>query len=86
MTNTKEQEYFENWMCENKHEYDNIPIEELLKDYFQHRLKEIMPSDEEIENKAEYMQRPRNPKNNVKEEFIYGYMQGVEWLKEKLIK
>ncbi len=44
----------------------------------------IMPSDEEIEKRAEYMQRPRNPSNDIKEEFIYGYMQGADWIINKI--
>lgn len=42
-----------------------------------------LPDDDEIEKKAEYMQRPRNPKNDNKEEFIYGYMQGADWIINK---
>ena len=30
---SKERIFFENWMCENEYEYDNIPIEELLEAY-----------------------------------------------------
>ena len=55
-----------------KYEYDN------LKD------QNIIPSDEEIEKRAEYMQRPRNTNNDIKEEFIYGYMQGADWIINKL--
>ena len=43
------QDYFENWMEENQHEYDNIPIENLLEDYLADYKKEAeakMPSDE----------------------------------------
>lgn len=43
-------------------------------------FKSSLPNDEEIEKRAEYMQKPRNPKNDNKEEFIYGYMQGAEWI------
>lgn len=30
---SKEEIFFENWMIENKYEYHNIPIEELLQQY-----------------------------------------------------
>ena len=43
-----------------------------------------LPNDDEIEKRAEYMQRPRNPNNDNKEEFIYGYMQGAEWIINKV--
>ena len=42
-----------------------------------------LPNDDEIEKRAEYMQRPRNPSNDIKEEFIYGYMQGADWIINK---
>ena len=45
-----------------------------------------LPDDDEIEKMAEFMQRPRNPKNDNKEEFIHGYMQGADWVIDKLNK
>ena len=48
-----------------------------------HVVSVSLPSDDEIEKRAEYMQRPRNPKNDNKEEFIYGYMQGADWIINK---
>ena len=43
-----------------------------------------LPDDDEIEKRAEYMQRPRNTNNDNKEEFIYGYMYGAEWIINKV--
>ncbi len=59
---------------------------DFAESYHQEQLKKIMPSDEEIEKRAEYMQRPRNPNNDIKEEFIYGYMQGADWIINKTTK
>ena len=39
-----------------------------------------LPNDEQIERKAEFRQKPRNPKNTSEEEFIYGFMQGADWI------
>ena len=39
------------------------------------------PTDGEIEERAEYMQRPRKDQS---EEFIFGYMQGSDWIINKI--
>lgn len=39
------------------------------------------PTDGEIEERAEYMQRPRKYQS---EEFVFGYMQGAEWIINKI--
>jgi hypothetical protein len=41
-----------------------------------------LPNDDEIEKKAEFRQRPRKEQN---EEFIYGFMQGVDWVKSEIL-
>ena len=54
-------------------------IKELSKSN-QHTVSDSLPDDEEIERKAEFRQRSRNPKNTAKGEFIYGFIQGAEWI------
>lgn len=46
----------------------------------QHKAIIALPDDEEIERKAEFRQRSRNSKNTAKDEFIYGFIQGAEWI------
>ena len=71
---------------------DKKEAERVAKEYISEKKIEALniqnvsvsfPTDGEIEERAEYMQRPRNPSNDIKEEFIYGYMQGADWIINK---
>jgi len=58
------------------------PLEDLEQEILNlHSVSFSLPNDEQIENRAEYMQRPRKEQS---EEFIYGYMQGAEWIINKI--
>lgn len=41
-------------------------------------------TDEEVEKRAILMQKTRNPKNDIKEEFIDGFIQGSNFTKHRL--
>ena len=40
------EEYFKNWIEENKYEYDNFPIDEIMEAYYKERVNAI--SDEDV--------------------------------------
>ncbi len=73
-----------------KLEFETRDIEALINwiDELRGRIKNLslgnvrlsLPSDEKIEMKAEFRQKPRNPKNNPEEEFIHGFIQGADWI------
>lgn len=44
-----------------------------------------LPNDHEIEKKAEFRQKPRNINNTAEEEFIYGFIQGADWIKDMVL-
>jgi hypothetical protein len=50
-----------------------------------HVVSVSLPDDDKIEKKAEFRQKPRNPNNDNKEEFIYGFMQGADWMKSEIL-
>ena len=65
-------------------DFDDI-AERIVKLFAIRCVSVSLPDDDEIEKKAEFRQKPRNPNNDNKEESIYGFMQGADWMKSEIV-